>query len=473
MRYCITILFFTILSLQNLQAQIVKTWSYLNTFSGYGGEYSASNFFNYSNTKFHVFMNSSINGTSSLCETIIANTNGVINEKKNGDSIGMTVNSTFVYKNRKYCAGNGFNRPPNYMFSCALIYKYDLNNNLLDSVVWEDNYFFSASYMNIINDTIYVTTAADYASQGFKIGIATLDTNLNLIQYKHIAGNGTYNLSPFKTTVLNDGRIKTIIQGYPFKILELDRNLNVIQTDSFKFPDYKSINDAIFVNDGIIVDAYLQQDNSNTYYPPSSAPRDALLKFDFEGNFIWETHFPSPAYFYGADIDGIGKALDGNIMLLTDDYLVKLDSFGNEKWRTKAHTQPDDEFVRFNNIGQTPDSIYYVGGYCCYNTTDWTYSLRLTTIDSSSVVGIHDLTQLTNTINIYPNPSSGIFNLSAGNLSGNYTLNIHDVLGRLITTQKLNLSSDKIATFEILSKGLYIVTLENKENRITQKIIVE
>lgn len=89
------------------------------------------------------------------------------------------------------------------------------------------------------------------------------------------------------------------------------------------------------------------------------------------------------------------------------------------------------------------------------------------------LVGIKENSVTMAEVLIYPNPSSGIFNLSAANLSGNYTLNIHDVLGRLINTQKLNLSTDKNVTFEILSKGLYIVTLENKESRITQKIIVE
>jgi hypothetical protein len=88
-------------------------------------------------------------------------------------------------------------------------------------------------------------------------------------------------------------------------------------------------------------------------------------------------------------------------------------------------------------------------------------------------VGIKENSFTNSQILIYPNPSSGTFNLSTANLSGNYVLNIQDVLGRLISSQKLTLSSDKVITFEILAKGLYFVTLENKENRLTQKIVVE
>lgn len=93
---------------------------------------------------------------------------------------------------------------------------------------------------------------------------------------------------------------------------------------------------------------------------------------------------------------------------------------------------------------------------------------------TSWTIGIKEQTNMAHDgLQIYPNPSSGMFNLIASNLHGEYTLNIHDVLGRLINTKKLNLDSGKIVTFEILSGGLYFVTLENKENRITKKVTVE
>lgn len=75
---------------------------------------------------------------------------------------------------------------------------------------------------------------------------------------------------------------------------------------------------------------------------------------------------------------------------------------------------------------------------------------------------------------VYPNPSSGAFSIRLGEeIQGNYVLNIHDVLGRLISTEKINVSSDKIITFEIQARGLYFVSLHGKEKMITQKVIVE
>ncbi len=75
---------------------------------------------------------------------------------------------------------------------------------------------------------------------------------------------------------------------------------------------------------------------------------------------------------------------------------------------------------------------------------------------------------------VYPNPSSGAFSIKLGEeVQGNYVLNIHDVLGRLISTEKVNVSADKILTFEIQARGLYFVSLQGKEKFITQKVIVE
>ncbi|MBA3664320.1 MAG: T9SS type A sorting domain-containing protein [Bacteroidetes bacterium] len=88
-------------------------------------------------------------------------------------------------------------------------------------------------------------------------------------------------------------------------------------------------------------------------------------------------------------------------------------------------------------------------------------------------IGIKENSEENSSLVIYPNPSGGVFNMAGTNLKGNYTLNIHDVLGRLISTKKLNMDTDKTVSFEILSKGLYFVTLENQNSKITKKVIVE
>lgn len=74
---------------------------------------------------------------------------------------------------------------------------------------------------------------------------------------------------------------------------------------------------------------------------------------------------------------------------------------------------------------------------------------------------------------VYPNPSSGAFTVKWSDLpKGNWTLNVHDVLGRIITSKKIDNNSDN-TTLQINTKGIYFVTLQNGSDRITQKVIVE
>jgi hypothetical protein len=74
-------------------------------------------------------------------------------------------------------------------------------------------------------------------------------------------------------------------------------------------------------------------------------------------------------------------------------------------------------------------------------------------------------------INIYPNPNNGNFRIDT--LIPITTLNIYDVLGKLVYSKKGN-SLNEIMMTTTISKGIYILKaeLENKTS-IVQKIIIE
>ncbi len=74
---------------------------------------------------------------------------------------------------------------------------------------------------------------------------------------------------------------------------------------------------------------------------------------------------------------------------------------------------------------------------------------------------------------IYPNPSSGAFTVKFTDLpKGNWNLTVYDVMGRVISTKKVDPSSES-TVLQINSKGLYFVCLQSGDNRVTQKVIVE
>jgi hypothetical protein len=78
-----------------------------------------------------------------------------------------------------------------------------------------------------------------------------------------------------------------------------------------------------------------------------------------------------------------------------------------------------------------------------------------------------------NNFNVYPNPSSGTFNLTSGNTSPDAELIIYDLMGRIVLYRKVNFLREKTITFELKDKGLYFATLRSQSGQGTKKIIVE
>ena len=73
----------------------------------------------------------------------------------------------------------------------------------------------------------------------------------------------------------------------------------------------------------------------------------------------------------------------------------------------------------------------------------------------------------THTLNIYPNPSDGTFNVDVS--GGKAQLTVHDMLGQQVLSQRVNGTH----SFEIGEKGFYIVTIENDHGAKSAKVIVE
>lgn len=79
-----------------------------------------------------------------------------------------------------------------------------------------------------------------------------------------------------------------------------------------------------------------------------------------------------------------------------------------------------------------------------------------------------------NTINIYPNPTKGIVNVSIPNYSGNLNIAIYDINGRNVYSNAGDFSIEKSLSLDGLQSGFYIIKL-NGENGLTysQKIVLQ
>ncbi|WP_423740520.1 M36 family metallopeptidase [Flavobacterium columnare] len=77
-------------------------------------------------------------------------------------------------------------------------------------------------------------------------------------------------------------------------------------------------------------------------------------------------------------------------------------------------------------------------------------------------------------INIYPNPSNGLINISFDRSIDHSILRVNDINGRIVYSEELNNTSDlKTINLDSLQKGFYILNIQGQNIRFTQKILLE
>jgi hypothetical protein len=80
-------------------------------------------------------------------------------------------------------------------------------------------------------------------------------------------------------------------------------------------------------------------------------------------------------------------------------------------------------------------------------------------------------------MNVYPNPSTGLFNINIQNMPNEaVTLNVLDALGRIVTSYQTTVNNDD-ATIRLdlstFAKGIYLLQLQSNHGQITKKIMVK
>ncbi len=90
---------------------------------------------------------------------------------------------------------------------------------------------------------------------------------------------------------------------------------------------------------------------------------------------------------------------------------------------------------------------------------------EIVTIDFDITVSVNEFDK--KRINIYPNPSNGIFSIS---VDGIYNLEIRDISGKVVLSQELTNAKNSI---NLGKQGVYMLRLTNNETTINYKVIVE
>lgn len=200
-------------------------------------------------------------------------------------------------------------------------------------------------------------------------------------------------------------------------------------------------------------------DSSNTNFISNANPTFATLHLNtdnFGGETSWlirdaggKTYIESPGY---ASING-GEQITENLCLYDSCFtLVLKDSYG-------------DGFCCAFGSG----SLYLVNNFGDTIAQTTTFSGdSLVFPFCISATGINELTS--NTFNIYPNPTNGLFTINCNN-SKSYNIQIFDVLGNIVY-QNPNNNNKTTIDLRTQTKGVYLVSVITENKRMVKRIIV-
>lgn len=116
-------------------------------------------------------------------------------------------------------------------------------------------------------------------------------------------------------------------------------------------------------------------------------------------------------------------------------------------------------------------TISYCGTYTWGETEDY-----LVNITGGSNVGIEE-NAVFNNVSIYPNPSTGLFNIVADNVKAEtITVQVVDLQGKVVystSDRAVSSSYNKAINLEGLAKGLYYIKLNSEKGSNVQKIVIQ
>lgn len=164
----------------------------------------------------------------------------------------------------------------------------------------------------------------------------------------------------------------------------------------------------------------------------------------------------------------------------TDIFLTKIDTNGNNLWVQNYSTYKQNAINTMELFDLTIDtsSNLYLHGYSFFSV-DFDFYVTGNELFISeqrmfiTKFGIQTLAKsqnflTNNNLQLYPNPTSGNFNISIDeNLIGS-KVSIHNILGQKVKEFKL----DGLTTNQNLDKGLYMLEIEKQDNKISKKLIV-
>ena len=136
--------------------------------------------------------------------------------------------------------------------------------------------------------------------------------------------------------------------------------------------------------------------------------------------------------------------------------------FGNGGADLGAWGAPDHQVIDISTYANNECKIRF--NYDDLSNWNWYWAVDNVTVAGQSTIGINTIDA--QGINVFPNPSNGVFNI---NVENNYNLEVFDITGRVINTRTLTGNT----SIELNTSGVYFLRFSNEKGSFTQKVIVQ
>jgi hypothetical protein len=210
-----------------------------------------------------------------------------------------------------------------------------------------------------------------------------------------------------------------------------------------------------------------------------------VIKIDSVGNLKWQKSFGGTGndncFSVSNTTDGgyvlgaFSLSNDGNVTGnhgLYDFWAAKIDSLGSLKWQQSLGGTGNDQGF---SMQQTSDGGYIFAGTSESNDGNVTgnhgtnLNSDIWVVKLGSVTGIDNIKNSFEAINIYPNPTSDVFYID--NIPAKTTINVYDINGRLVISEKTTLSKYSV-NVSSLQSGVYLVEISNGNTKEFKRVLI-
>jgi hypothetical protein len=109
--------------------------------------------------------------------------------------------------------------------------------------------------------------------------------------------------------------------------------------------------------------------------------------------------------------------------------------------------------------------------YCHYGN-----NLYIDNVLIANNVGVSEQNLNNETFEVIPNPSDGLFNISATNITGKYDIIIRNIHGQVVWNKNYS-DSQTAASYEVNlseeAKGVYFVEIKSANKTMSQKLVIK